>query len=187
MKKWTRIFALSVLAVCTLSVLPRTISFARSLRALSGLRMVNGESLGPVTSGNSRYDAYITQSARRHRIDPRLMYALIRQESGFKNTARSPVKAAGLTQLMPDTARMMGVKNVYDPRQNIEGGTKYLRRMLNLFKGDLRLALAGYNAGPGRVIKSGYRVPNISETQNYVVNIGSHYSNMRPNALAKGR
>ena len=187
MKNWKRIFVICLLAVCAISALPRTVSFARSLSAFSRLKMAGGDSLGKHSTGNRRLDGYITQSARKHRVDPVLMFALIHQESGGKINAVSCKGARGLTQLMPGTARSLGVKNIRDPRQNIEGGTKYIRILLNMFKGNLALALAGYNAGQGAVIKYGYRVPPYRETQNYVISIGSNYSRLRPKALARGR
>lgn len=103
-------------------------------------------------------------------VRPKLFEALVEQESGFDPMARSRVGAMGLTQLMPGTARELGVKDPFDPVQNLQGGAKYLSQMLRQFNGNERLALAAYNAGPGRVQR--YQgVPPIRETQNYVESI----------------
>jgi soluble lytic murein transglycosylase-like protein len=108
------------------------------------------------------------------------------QESSFKARAMSNKGARGLMQLMPPTASRFGVTNIWDPKQNIEGGARYMRFLLDLFSGDVRLALAGYNAGEGAVMKYGYQVPPYSETREYVRRIGARYSMIRdPNAVAK--
>jgi soluble lytic murein transglycosylase-like protein len=99
----------------------------------------------------------------------------MRQESGFNPQARSYKGAMGLMQLMPATARRFGVNNVYDPAENIEGGAKYLRFLLDKFDGDVKLVLAGYNAGEGAVVNYGYTVPPYRETRNYVKNISARY------------
>jgi soluble lytic murein transglycosylase-like protein len=98
------------------------------------------------------------------------------QESSFKSRAISPKGARGLMQLMPGTAMRFGVTNVFDPRQNIEGGARYLRFLLDRFDGDVNLALAGYNAGEGAVEKYGWRIPPYAETQEYVRRISRRYS-----------
>ena len=127
------------------------------------------------TTGNPKYDELIKQSAARNGIDPNLMLAVMRQASGFNPRARSYKGATGLMQLMPDTARRFGVMNIYDPAENIEGGAKYLRFLLDTFDGDVALVLAGYNAGEHAVINSGYQIPRYRETQNYVKSISARY------------
>jgi hypothetical protein len=127
------------------------------------------------TSGNPVYDKLIKESAVRHGIDPNLMVAVMRQESGFNPRAKSYKGATGLMQLMPATARRFGVTNIWDPAQNIEGGAKYLRFLLDTFNGDVKLVLAGYNAGENAVIGAGYRIPRYRETQNYVKSISARY------------
>ena len=97
------------------------------------------------------------------------------QESAFKRYAKSHKGASGLMQLMPATARRLGVTDIYDRKQNIEGGVKYMRMLLNMFSGDLNLALAGYNAGEGAVMKYGYQIPPYRETQDYVRRISARY------------
>ena len=106
------------------------------------------------------------EAARRHQVDARLLHALVLVESGFRADAVSPAGAAGLTQLMPATARELGVRDRMDPRQNLDGGAAYLAAQLRRFQ-DVRLALAAFNAGPGRVERAG-GVPRIRETEHYV-------------------
>jgi hypothetical protein len=136
------------------------------------------------TTGNPAYDALVRQSAARHGVDPNLVFALMRQESGYNSRAISYKGASGLMQLMPATARRFGVTNIFDPAQNIEGGIKYLRFLLDMFDGDVNLALAGYNAGENAVVNSGYQVPRYRETQNYVKIISSKYSRTKHAAKA---
>lgn len=118
--------------------------------------------------------AIVSEAARAHQVDPRLIAAVVRQESAGRVGAVSPVGARGLMQLMPATAKFLGVTDSFDPRQNVFAGTKYLRMLLDTFRGDLDLALAAYNAGPGAVQK--YRgIPPYRETQNYVAKIRRNY------------
>ena len=143
-------------------------------------------SLGGFTTGNADVDNFIVESGERNSVDPLLLYSIMHQESSFKSRALSHKGARGLMQFMPFTASRFGVTNIWDPKQNIEGGARYMRFLLNLFSGDVRLALAGYNAGEGAVMKYGYQVPPYSETREYVRRIGARYSMIRdPNAVAK--
>ncbi len=114
-----------------------------------------------------RYDRHIRQAAVRHQVDPLLIKAIIKTESDFNPRAISSHGAQGLMQLMPETARDLQVNNPFDPRQNIAGGTRYFRRLLDWYNGDLALSLAAYNAGPGRVPRHG-SIPRIPETMAYV-------------------
>ena len=126
--------------------------------------------------------AHIADAARTHGVDPRLVAAVVRRESAFKVNAVSPVGASGLMQLMPATARFLGVKNVFDARENIFGGTRYLRTLLDTFNGDLDLTLAAYNAGPGAVRKYN-GVPPYRETRAYVAAVRANYErSLRPKA-----
>jgi soluble lytic murein transglycosylase-like protein len=113
------------------------------------------------------YGAEITAAAQRNGIDPALLAGLVRQESNFDPAVGSPAGATGLTQLMPGTAAALGVTDVTDPQQSLEGGAKYLKQQLDAFGGDITKALAAYNAGPGAVQRYG-GVPPYAETQNYV-------------------
>jgi len=141
--------------------------------------------LGEFTTGNATVDSFIVESGKRNSVDPLLIYSIMHQESSFKARAMSYKGARGLMQLMPGTAARFGVSNIWDPKQNIEGGARYMRFLLDLFAGDIKLALAGYNAGEGAVIKYGYQVPPYSETQEYVRRIGRRYSLIRdPEAAA---
>lgn len=147
---------------------------------------ITSPSLGGFTTGNPDVDNYIVESGKRNSVDPLLLYSIMHQESSFKQRALSYKGARGLMQLMPFTASRFGVTNIWDPRQNIEGGARYMRFLLNLFNGDVRLALAGYNAGEGAVMKYGYQVPPYSETREYVRRIGNRYSLIRdPQAVAQ--
>lgn len=121
-----------------------------------------------------RYGKIITDAAHRHEMDPLLVRAVIRQESGFHANAVSKVGAKGLMQLMPETARELGVANAFDPRQNVEGGTTLLRQLLDRYHGQVDLALAAYNAGPGAVDRYG-GIPPYPETQAYVRNVMASY------------
>lgn len=113
------------------------------------------------------FDPIIAEAAAKYNLPFAFLWAVIRQESAFDPNAESPVGALGLMQLMPDTAAWLGVRDPLDPRQNIMGGAKYLARLLKKYNGDKRLALAGYNAGPGNVRKH-KGVPPFPETQKYV-------------------
>jgi soluble lytic murein transglycosylase-like protein len=111
----------------------------------------------------------IAAAARRHGLDEKLLHALVIVESGYRPDAVSTAGAGGLTQLMPGTAAALGVRDRFDPEQNLSGGADYLARQLLRF-GDLRLALAAYNAGPARVARLG-RIPEIAETRAYVTSV----------------
>jgi len=131
----------------------------------------------PPTNLNTKASALwplITQQASQHKIDPALIAAVIQQESGFNANATSKAGAQGLMQLMPATAKSLGVTNSLDPAQNIAAGTKYLSQKLSEFNGNIPLALAAYNAGSGAVKKHD-GIPPYAETQGYVRKILSQY------------
>ena len=127
------------------------------------------------TSGNPTIDQAIRTNGSRFGVDPYLVFLVIEQESHFHPRVVSPKGARGLMQLMPGTARRFAVRNSFDPAENIRGGTQYLKDLLTMFKGRVDLALASYNAGEGRVISYGNKVPPFQETQNYVKRIGQRY------------
>jgi soluble lytic murein transglycosylase-like protein len=128
------------------------------------------------STGNSRIDGLIRYHANQHGIDPYLVYCLMSQESNFISGATSHKGAQGLMQLMPGTAARYGVTNPYDVAQNIKGGTRYLKDLLKMFNGRVDLALAGYNAGEGAVMKYGNTIPPYNETRNYVRLIMKRYT-----------
>ncbi len=137
--------------------------------------------MAATTSANgseNQYDQYINDAAKKYGVDPNLIKGIIKQESAFNQNAVSHCGAQGLMQLMPGTAREVGVQDAFNPAQNIDGGTRYIRKMLDMFGGDLKKAVAAYNAGPGNVQKYG-GIPPIEETQNYVVKVLGNYSSYR--------
>ncbi len=113
------------------------------------------------------YDALIREAAARYHLDPAMIRAVMQTESAFNAMAVSPVGAMGLMQLMPEVAAEQGANDPMDPRQNIMAGSRYLRQLLNAHRGNVKLALASYNAGPGAVKKYG-TVPPFKETRDYV-------------------
>lgn len=123
---------------------------------------------GRLAERRARYAGLIESAAKRHRLAPELVHAVIRAESAYDPRARSPAGACGLMQLMPATAQRFAVRDVWDPAQNIEGGVAFLRVLIDRFEGDLKLVLAAYNAGEGAVAKYGNRIPPYRETQQYV-------------------
>ena len=125
------------------------------------------------TSARELYEPYVLDYSNRHSLRPELVRAVIQVESGYNARALSPKGAMGLMQLMPNTARMLGVQRPYDPEQNIRGGTRYLRLLLDKYDGSEELALAAYNAGSGAVDRYGRNIPPYRETRDYVRKVGS--------------
>ena len=128
---------------------------------------------------NSNYDTLIMRHSTMHGVDPLLVKAVMKAESNFNPYARSPKGAQGLMQLMPDTARLMLVDNPYDPDENIKGGTKYLKFLDEMFQGDMELMLAGYNAGPNRVLEHNMKVPPIEETKTFIKRVKEYYKKIK--------
>jgi len=129
-----------------------------------------------------RYGKFIKNAAKRYSLDPELIRAVIKVESGFNPFAVSEKGAMGLMQLMPGTAKEMRVAAPFEAEENIMGGSRYLRKLLNLFDGDVRLGLAAYNAGPNRVKENG-RIPKIPETQHYVKKVLREYEKRRASII----
>lgn len=119
-------------------------------------------------AGRSRFAPIVEEAARAHQVDPALLHAVITAESGYNPSAVSHKGAVGLMQLMPETARRYGVENSLDPVQNIQGGTRYLSDLLQMFNNNIELAVAAYNAGENAVIRHGYTIPPYRETLAYV-------------------
>jgi soluble lytic murein transglycosylase-like protein len=128
------------------------------------------------STGNSKVDGLIRYYGKQYGVDPYLIYCTMSQESSFNTGATSPKGAMGLMQLMPGTAARYGVTNPYDVAQSIMGGTRYLKDLLKMFNGRVDLALAGYNAGEGAVMKFGNTIPPYNETRNYVRLILKRYN-----------
>ncbi|MFC5374285.1 MULTISPECIES: lytic transglycosylase domain-containing protein [Brevundimonas] len=152
--------------------------FGRPIEATESLPVAGeGPRLMPLSQP---FAEAVAAAAERHGLDPKLLHALVLTESAYRPDARSPAGAGGLTQLMPATALELGVRDRFDPVENLMGGADYLARQIVRF-GDLRLALAAYNAGPGRVARLG-RIPEIAETRAYVATVVDCYL-----ALTAGR
>lgn len=138
----------------------------------------NPASSGPNPIPPAAIDQLVGQNAATWQVDPSLIKAVIANESGFDAGATSPAGAMGLMQLMPGTAASLGVGDAYNPAQNVSGGTRYLKGLLQRYNGDLRLAVAAYNAGPDAVDKYG-GIPPYAETQSYVSNVLDSYARYR--------
>jgi soluble lytic murein transglycosylase-like protein len=143
-------------------------------------RTIRLEDLFPIDPRHA-YDDIIRDAAERYDLDPVLIKAVMQAESAFDALAISPVGAMGLMQLMPDVAAELGVDDPMDPRQNIMGGSLYLKRLLDSHRGNVRLALASYNAGPGAVAKYG-AIPPFKETRDYVKKITGLLADARANS-----
>nr|WP_242470862.1 transglycosylase SLT domain-containing protein [Thiocystis violacea] len=150
-------------------------------------RVITGKSVAMGKSQAQRRSTYndlVHANARRYGLSPALLHAVIRAESAYNPSAVSRAGAQGLMQLMPGTAARYGVKDSFNPVENVRGGAAYLRFLLDMFDQDVKLALAGYNAGEGAVLKHGRQIPPYAETQAYVRKVLQYYSAERPSTLA---
>lgn len=149
------------------------------LRALKPKSSQTGSSGAAINRGNPAgapddIMGMIARSAHKYGVDPKLVDAVAKTESNYAADAVSSAGAVGVMQLMPETAASLGVNNIYDPRDNIEGGTKYLKQLLTTFNGDVTKTVAAYNAGP-QAVKNYNGVPPYDETQNYVKKVFDLY------------
>lgn len=126
-----------------------------------------------------RFGVIVDKASRAHGVEVALVHALIFAESSYDPRAVSPAGAMGLMQLMPETARRYGVRDLFDPEQNVGGGVRHLKDLIEQFEGDIELAVAAYNAGPGAVTRAGNRVPPYPETARYVPRVLGHYHRLR--------
>jgi soluble lytic murein transglycosylase-like protein len=125
------------------------------------------------------YAELVSAAATANELPEALLHAVIKTESSYNARATSPKGARGLMQLMPNIAREMGVTNAYDPKANIQGGARYLKRLMTMFDNDIRLAVAAYNAGPQAVLSRGNVVPPFAETQRYVPSVLNQYRRLQ--------
>lgn len=146
------------------------------LTSLNKTSEINKKDKTNLFADKAQLKEMITKTAQKYGVDPKLIHAVVKQESAFNPKATSHCGAMGLMQLMPATAKGLGVKDAYNPVQNVDGGVRYLKSMLDKYNGNVILALAAYNAGPGAVDKYD-DVPPYKETQNYVKNILANYLN----------
>ena len=147
----------------------------QAVKGVSGLGYQSMPAWKPTDEEMKRFAHIIELASRVNGIEPALVHAVIKAESGYNPKALSPKGAQGMMQLIPETAKRYGVTNSFDPVDNIYAGTRYLRDLIKMFNGNLELALAGYNAGENAVIRAGNKVPNYAETVAYVPKVLGFY------------
>ncbi|MCI0654007.1 MAG: lytic transglycosylase domain-containing protein [Methylococcaceae bacterium] len=164
-----------------LKKIPKGVKYTLVLKSLIRPRKLgeNAPKLVSMNGNRSRYrkkfEPIIASAAQRHKVDPKLLHAMIQAESAYNPNAVSHKGAVGLMQLMPQTADRYGVRNREDPDQNINGGAEYLSDLMSMFSSDIRLAVAAFNAGEQNVIKYGNTIPPFKETQQYVKKVMKFY------------
>jgi len=167
------------------NLVPRTEGF-KKIRTPWGKTRSKKPEYGTIKYSHE-YNTYIERVAKQYSLDPNLIKAIIKIESNFDPKAVSRKGAMGLMQLMPQTALNNGVSNPFDPAQNIQGGARYFKKLMNMFNGNIKLALAGYNAGENAVIKYGFKIPPYNETEDYVEKVLYHYTYLKGNRRNKPR
>lgn len=160
-----------------LKKIPKGTEYTLVFKSLIRARKQSRDPIRLASIGRNRttFESIIVSAGQRHNVDPKLLHAVIRAESGYNPRAVSHKGAVGLMQLMPQTADRYGVTDPEDPHQNINGGANYLSDLMDLFASDLRLAVAAYNAGEQNVIKYGNTIPPFRETQQYVAKVLGFY------------
>ncbi len=153
--------------------------YERVIRESAEVQAQTGIDQQPQMIAAQPYAEMVLAAAAANELPAALLSAVIQHESNYDPRATSPKSAGGLMQLMPDTAREMGVTDVYDPQSNIQGGAKYLKRMMTLFGNDIALAVAAYNAGPQAVLSRGGVIPPFAETQRYVPSVLRQYRRLQ--------
>jgi soluble lytic murein transglycosylase-like protein len=171
----------------TLVLSDRTINAPTDVYVVEGAPAYRTTRPAERSSRATEYESIINDYAAQRSLRPELVRAVIQVESGFDAAATSPKGAMGLMQLMPETARELGVEHPYDPAENIRGGTAYLRQLLDRYDGNEELALAAYNAGPGAVDRYGRQIPPYQETRDYVRKVGSRLGRTPATSLASGK
>ncbi|HVC49125.1 MAG TPA: lytic transglycosylase domain-containing protein [Burkholderiales bacterium] len=151
-------------------------SQAQQTKPVTPIVSISQASVPDIPKFPSSYHGIIADAANRNGLNEALIMAVMAAESNFNPKAISSSGAHGLMQLMPETARTYGVSDTFDPRQSISAGARYLSYLMNRFDGNLKLVLAAYNAGPTSVVRSGYKVPPIAETQDYVKKVLAYYT-----------
>lgn len=146
---------------------------------LFGFRIVDPNQLFLSDDFNTEYDKYILDASEKHEVDPNLVKAIIKAESNFDHKAVSPKNARGLMQLIPATAKSYGVSDSFNPSSNIEAGVKMLKELINHYKGDIKLALAAYNAGKGAVKRYRNSIPPYPETREYIKKVLVYYDSLK--------
>ncbi len=167
--------------------MPRGYRLLRTFKGMGGTRTQPAPNFAlptgsQIRENKARYSSIIEAAAKRERLHPELLHAVVLAESAYDPRALSSAGAAGLMQLMPATAERFGVSNRWDPVANVNAGARYLRVLLDLFEHDLKLALAGYNAGESAVKKYGNRIPPYPETQHYVQKVMAYYRQATSNS-----